>query len=725
MRILSLTTRLRGPVLGLCALFVFAASAQAQGVNRVRMSLIRDVMPEADRFEDANGNPPVRRAFKGDELVGYVFLNTDLPPAVFGYSGPIETVIGMTPDGTLTGMRVVDYHETYMRTRGDFLRTPGFQEQFSGKSVGDAFRVSEDVDGISRVSISVRAVVRGIRQSARQVAAAYMRMPEPPAAPIEDLTALSWFDMRAMGIAPRVEIEEEGRDTPLGILVLHLETEALARYLFGDLYNYALRGVEGRPEIDEMVLYVVDGARPQLETVEGWSVEQDGRTKPIPPEDVEMLGAPWEGVLQGETSLVGVLLLDDEDVDMSRPMTFVFDRGADLGSYRIDYTSQRAKAVMAEAEAAAAYEAATTAVADAGGSASTGAGDASGGAALAVDARDATAPATARDDASAFAPSAASAVAAPDASAALAQLDFLDFEEEPEMSLIERMLLDVSWTRMAWIALVLALATLAFFTKRKAIRWVSLATTFAVLGYVDGGFLSVSHITSAIWVGPSVFLNDLPLLLMVTFTLLAVVFWGRIFCGYLCPFGALQDFIDAVVPKRFQRELPRGIHRAGLKAKYGILAIIVVPALLGSEASLYQYFEPFGTVFSIGPSKLLWTIAGGILLASAIIPRFYCRYACPLGAALAIGSVVSLNRIRRVEQCGLCKVCEQKCPTGAIEGPRVDFKECVRCNVCEIELIEKSGVCRHDMEMIRPRLAQLKAKSAVGLSDVVVRSPSA
>jgi NosR/NirI family nitrous oxide reductase transcriptional regulator len=275
---------------------------------------------------------------------------------------------------------------------------------------------------------------------------------------------------------------------------------------------------------------------------------------------------------------------------------------------------------------------------------------------------------------------------------------------------------------MAWIALVLGLATLAFFTKRAALRWVSLAVTFVVLGYVDGGFLSVSHITAAIWVGPSVFLGDLALLVMIAFTILTVIFWGRVFCGYLCPFGALQDFIDAIVPKRFKRELPRSVHRVALKAKYGILAVIVLPALFGSETSLYQYFEPFGTVFSIGPSKLLWSIAGAILLSSAIVPRFYCRYMCPLGAALAVGSVVSLNRIRRVEQCDYCKVCEQKCPTGAIEGPKVDFKECVRCNVCEIELIEKAGVCRHDMEQIRPRLVQLKARTPAGLADVVARS---
>ena len=110
-------------------------------------------------------------------------------------------------------------------------------------------------------------------------------------------------------------------------------------------------------------------------------------------------------------------------------------------------------------------------------------------------------------------------------------------------------------------------------------------------------------------------------------------------------------------------------------------------------------------------------IAGAFILASVIVPRFYCRYACPLGAALAIASIISPKRIQRVEQCDHCLVCQQKCPTGAIEGPEIDFKECVRCNVCEVQLLEKAGVCRHDMEEVRPRLVQVKLASLEEATD--------
>ncbi|MGB1656822.1 MAG: 4Fe-4S binding protein, partial [Longimicrobiales bacterium] len=263
------------------------------------------------------------------------------------------------------------------------------------------------------------------------------------------------------------------------------------------------------------------------------------------------------------------------------------------------------------------------------------------------------------------------------------------------------------------MAFVIALASVAFFTKLTPLRWASLGVTLVVLGWVDGGFLSVSHITSGIWTGVGVYLRDLPLLLMVTFTLVTTLVWGRMFCGFLCPFGALQDMIDAVVPTSWKRPLPTRVHRPATWVKYGILAVILVPAVLGSQISLYQYFEPFGTVFFLSPSLPLWLIAGAFLGASVVIPRFYCRYACPLGAALGILSLVSLRRIPRVEHCSLCFVCEQKCPTGAIRKDVIDVHECVRCNVCEVQLIEQQGVCRHDIDEIRPRLIQLKVETRV------------
>ena len=103
-------------------------------------------------------------------MVGYVFVTSEVPPEPFGYSGPVQALVGMDLEGSLTGVRVMDYWESIQESMGDFLRRPGFQEHFSGKHIGDAFRVYGDVQGISRATISVRALSRGVRDSARRVA---------------------------------------------------------------------------------------------------------------------------------------------------------------------------------------------------------------------------------------------------------------------------------------------------------------------------------------------------------------------------------------------------------------------------------------------------------------------------------------------------------------------------------------------------------------------------
>ena len=262
---------------------------------------------------------------------------------------------------------------------------------------------------------------------------------------------------------------------------------------------------------------------------------------------------------------------------------------------------------------------------------------------------------------------------------------------------------------MIRLVLLLGLVLYAFFAKRERVGLVTLGVTLVYLGFFDGGFLSVSHITSAIMVGPGVYLQDMALLFIVGFTVVTTLLFGRVFCGFLCPFGALQDFITRIVPRRLQRELPQWIHDRAIYIKYAILLLIVGLAAAPAQISVYQYFEPFGTVFYLSSSPLLWSIAGGFLVAAAVVPRFYCRYACPLGAALGVASFLSIFRIRRVEQCEPCKVCEQACPTGAVRGPDIDFKECVRCNICEIKLLTKAGVCQHSVDVVRSRLVQLQS----------------
>jgi polyferredoxin len=289
------------------------------------------------------------------------------------------------------------------------------------------------------------------------------------------------------------------------------------------------------------------------------------------------------------------------------------------------------------------------------------------------------------------------------ANEAVPEVSFSVVEEDTVLS---RLLVGASWIRVVALLVLFAIVLYAFLRKSTRGRWVALSVTLIYLGFIDGGFLSVSHLTSAINVGPLVYLQNLPLLLLIGFTAVTTLLWGRLFCGYLCPFGVLQDFLERVVPRRFRRSMPQSLHDRALYIKYGLLALILILAWVRSDVSIYQYLEPFGTVFFRSPSTLLWLIAIGLLALSAIVPRFYCRYVCPLGAALGVASFLSFFRITRVDQCHECKVCEQACPVGAIRRSDIDFKECVRCDVCEVKLLTQAGACQHSMDVIRARLKE-------------------
>ncbi len=729
-------------------------------------SLVEEVLPGATSFEVRDGDPRVIIGYAADTpaedaLVGYAFLTSDVPPEELGYNGPIEVLVGMDREGTLTGVRVTHYVESYIRTRGDFLRTPGYEAQFTGKSISDPFRAKRDVRVVSRATISVSAMSRGIRAAARRVYANYLAT--RPSAESggslltigrEELEELSWSDMVAGELVPQIHVLENNV-TRIVLSFAHIRSDSVGEMLVGrGRFGEVAEQLGERVREDPLMLVGVDGALALLFYPRTLSLVQGADTIDMDNPDVVMLGEPRSGMVQGQFRNVGVMAVPGS-LDVEQAFDIYFDLRPGMGLYSTAYPPpQLPRRVVAEDAPAADEPDPAEPVAQAGDPAGGAAGHAPDATATAEEGdameaapesdpamTDAAAPAAAGESSSPDDPTAApvpvdgtdpadgaggdpappaspSEAAAEESSSAAvrpAAPPDLDFSLAEEQTVLERSLARTSPAEVAWMLGLLALVTVAFFLKRDRVRWVALVATFLYLGWFDGGFLSVSHITAAISVGPAVFLEDVPLLLFVVFTVVTTLLVGRVFCGFLCPFGVLQDFLEKVVPRKFKRELPRALHERLYLAKYVCLAAILLPALAGSRASIFSFFEPFGTVFFLSSSIVLWAIAGAILVASAIVPRFYCRYACPLGAALAVASTVSPFRIRRVEHCDHCKVCEQVCPTGAIGGPRIDFRECVRCNICETKLIEQAGVCRHDIDEVRRRLVQLKVAPSAGL----------
>ena len=159
------------------SVFLYTSAGLQSALVRQEAGQLSDVFPDATDFSAKTGDPPRFEAFTTDlqtgrqVLVGFVFHTTDLEPLERGYKGPIKILVGMTIQGTLTGIKVIAHQEPF----GYFsVDTPRFGTQFRNKSVLDRFRVGRDIDAISRATITVSSATRAIRNSARQIARQYL-----------------------------------------------------------------------------------------------------------------------------------------------------------------------------------------------------------------------------------------------------------------------------------------------------------------------------------------------------------------------------------------------------------------------------------------------------------------------------------------------------------------------------------------------------------------------
>ena len=185
-----------------------------------------------------------------------------------------------------------------------------------------------------------------------------------------------------------------------------------------------------------------------------------------------------------------------------------------------------------------------------------------------------------------------------------------------------------------------------------------------------------------------------PLIFVLWFaTAASILFWNRgAFCGWLCPFGALQELLNraARLVKIPQLKIPFGVHQRLVALKYIIFLVlfgISLSALATAERA--AEVEPFKTAIILRFVRdwpfVLYAVA--ILAASLTVERFFCRYMCPLGAALAIPARLRMfDWLRRYRECGNpCQRCANDCPVQAIhpEG-HINPNECIQCLHCQM-----------------------------------------
>jgi Na+-translocating ferredoxin:NAD+ oxidoreductase RnfG subunit/ferredoxin len=397
------------------------------------LASLKLLLPQAQSFSEKSGRPPCYEGYninsRGEkELIGLCFLTTDIAPEVKGYAGPIKLMVGMDTKGTLSGIEIIGHHETPSYAWG--IEEPWFKRQFKGKSAGDAFRVDEDIDGISRATVTVTAIALGVKKS-----------------------------------AVRVGRERLGLDIP---------------------------------EAEEN---------------------------------------PW------------------------------------------------------------------------------------------------------------------------------AQVDYLI---------------------LALLAGLLALAVISLLLKTQKWRTVTLVTTIALVGIYHTNSLSSVNVVNIITYRLPALPQNLFWYLLMGFAILSCLVWGRVYCGFICPFGAVLELLKRI--KEYRLKFSPHLQQRAKYIKYVILWLVVVASLLLNDANVSDY-EPFSTMFTWIGDRLDWALlllaAGGSLL----IPRFFCRYLCGLGLSLGLLSKYSLRRLKIKPGCNHCQNCQAACPYGAIEtlsdgSLDIDPVECIQCQIC-------------------------------------------
>jgi hypothetical protein len=258
-------------------------------------------------------------------------------------------------------------------------------------------------------------------------------------------------------------------------------------------------------------------------------------------------------------------------------------------------------------------------------------------------------------------------------------------------------LLDLAGEQAVDITAFLAFAALAmvsFLRKSVPLKYVTLVASVLYMGVYKSQLISVVNVFGAITANLPVFSYSLAWYAFAIFTVATTVLWGRVYCGRICAFGALTQLIDAIVPKRLQVEVPAKLEQRAGYIKYGILFAAIGYFLATSEIAFYRYIEPFW-LFTFDATPVLWTMVGVLLVASIFVRNLYCRFLCPLGAALGlVSSVTTVFKIKRWSECSQCALCEKTCEWGAIRKRQIIKSECVRCDDCEI-LYDDRKRCPH------------------------------
>ncbi len=689
----DLTGALRLVVFCILMLGVLDLSAPARAESRLAEFLKKvspsELFPGADEFSPVEGSPPAVTAHKSGHVAGYVFLNSDFADAT-GYSGkPIEILLGVDMNGVVTGARLVEHHEPIVLIGMPEKRVTDFIAGYVGTNLLQPGTTTVDqpsnVAVVSGATVTAMVISDSITRAVRAFAASRGIGGLGPGQATPAAAALATtVDMSRIQTEDWPALLDDG-----SVRRLHLSvSEVNDAFAHSGNQAAASRPEPGDPQADFIDLYIALVSVPSVGRSLLGPDFYERLVKSLHPGQQAVLIAgeglySFKGsgyvrggifdrirVIQGEETIrfrdhdysrlgdiaaadaphfpeIGLFVAPDETpLDPVQP-------------WRLQLLVQRQIGALDKAFLN--FDLGYT---------------------LPAKYLEPLAPAVATTPASrAGAPAA----------------------EVP----LWRKIWQQKAVDIGVIAAAIGLLTFIFFFQdmivrrprlTKGLRIGFLLFTVVFIGGYAHAQLSVVNVITFANILFSGFRWEVFLLAPVTFILwfsvaASLLFWGRgAFCGWLCPFGALQELLSEAAQflRIPQIKVPWGLNQRLWPIKYIIFLVIFGTSLGNMDlAERLAEAEPFKTVIVLFFDRE-WPYVlygGGLLVMSLFIERFFCRYLCPLGAALAIpGRLRMFDWLKRHKECGSpCQRCAHECIVQAIhpEG-HINPHECHYCLYCQV-----------------------------------------
>lgn len=650
-----------------------------------------EVMPGADSYSPRKGRPPYVEAYRTEngerKLIGYVFLSTDIVD-IPGYSGqPMVTLIGMDTTGHITGTQMLRHAEPILLLGIPEADLIDFIGQYLGKYVGDKIEIGKSrpeegligLDAISGATVTVIAENQTILRSAMTIAkqvGIIKPILRPKAEFTEAAGSADWETLLKNGSIRRLTVRTQDVDQPrnptpyIDMHFGYLNAPSIGKAVLGEARYQRLMADLGP---NEHAIFIVSNG---IETFKGSGfvrggifdrvhVTQDMDSYTFRDQDYQNLyGVNVPGAPRFKES--AIFIIRSETFAPAYPWELVFlANKIDTNTGIRTFTSFEREYWLPGQHI--------------------------------VGGR----PVYERP-------------------AALWVKIWKDRAAEIVLFVLVLAAAGTLYGMRDWFV------RRARRTDKRWVSWPKYALWLVSIGFIGFYLMAVPSITQVLtWFHSvlfkwewSLFLSDPFLFLFWIFIIVSVFFWGRgMFCGWLCPYGALTEIVHRVAGfvglKRFQFKVPQPLHDKLKWGKYFIFAGLLAVSFysIGMAEKLAE-IEPFKTTFLIGvwnrswPFVTFWVV---LIVISIFIERPFCKYLCPLGASLAVPSTFRWWGLKRKQECGNpCHACAVGCDSQAIDKQgRIDQRECMLCLDCMI--------LYYDDHACPPLVTERKQRTKAGL----------